>query len=428
MASPRRGASFFALALALAGCGDDDSTLPGQLTCADPGGDPTSNGCAVALEASGGDDVQAVQTALIEATSGSTVCFCPGYYSFTKELSLSVPNVTVRGLGPDVDSVILDFADQAIGDDGITVSADGFTIENLSVRNTPGNGIVVTGVEDVTFRDLLVSWDAGSVTENGAYAVYPVESTRVIVENSEIVGAADAGIYVGQCKNAIVRNNDVHGNVAGIEIENTLDAEVYGNDSYDNTAGILVFTLPKLTQKDGARTLVHDNQVHENNRPNFGDPGTTVGLVPEGLGMLVLANDYVEIRDNTIENNDTTSVMVVSYPIIPFLGGSPSDDPETDQYSTHICVHDNGFSGNGQSPNSDVATAIGPMLEDVLWDGQVDPAAMTPPDDVLCLGTDPPLPSFRNFMAPMGLGNPMLHSTDTTPHECTCDPLDSQSF
>jgi nitrous oxidase accessory protein NosD len=77
---------------------------------------------------------------------------------------------------------------------------------------------VVTGAEDVTFRDIKVSWDAGSATENGAYAVYPVNSSRVIVEDSEVVGAADAGIYVGQCNQAIVRNNVVYGNVAGIEI------------------------------------------------------------------------------------------------------------------------------------------------------------------------------------------------------------------
>jgi parallel beta-helix repeat protein len=241
-----RLALILTVAVLLSGCGDDDDAPPGPTGCADATID--TSGCSAVLTAGAGSQDE-VQRALIEAQSGAEVCLCPGTFAFGKELSLTVPDVTVRGLGASRDDTVLDFAAQTIGDDGFTVTSDGFTIENVWVKNTPGNGIVVTGAEDVAFRNMKVSWDAGSVTANGAYAVYPVKSRRVVVEDSEVVGAADAGIYVGQCEEAIVRNNVVYGNVAGIEIENSTGADVYGNEAYDNTAGILVFVLPNLEKK-----------------------------------------------------------------------------------------------------------------------------------------------------------------------------------
>jgi parallel beta-helix repeat protein len=306
----------------LVACGGDDGSTTGTGGGGGAGGSGgasaqacegvDTSGCDVALAPSD-DDTSAVQTALIEATSGSTVCLCPGNYSFENELSLTVPDVTVRGLGATRDDVVLDFAAQVAGDDGFSVTSDGFTIERLSIKNSPGNGVVVTGAENVTFRDLHVSWDAGSVTENGAYAVYPVKCSKVIVEDCEIVGAADAGIYVGQSSQAIVRNNVVYGNVAGIEFENTLDGEAYGNDIYDNAAGILVFALPNLDVKESLRTNVHDNLIHDNNRENFAEPGTVVAAVPPGIGFLNLAADDVEIHANDFEGNQTASILVVSY-------------------------------------------------------------------------------------------------------------------
>src|SRR5207344_1975468 len=96
----------------------------------------------------------------------------------------------------------------------------------------------------------------------------------------DVTGASDSGLYVGQSKNIIVRNNSVHGNVTGIEIENSDDAWVTGNHVYDNTAGILVFVMPNLEKHNGQNTIVENNQIEANNRDNFGAPGTTVSFVP----------------------------------------------------------------------------------------------------------------------------------------------------
>jgi parallel beta-helix repeat protein len=106
----------------------------------------------------------------------------------------------------------------------------------------------------------------------------------VLVEDCEVVGASDAGIYVGQSRDIIVRNNVVHGNVAGIEVENSTNADVYDNRAYDNTAGVLVFNLPNLPVRDGRRCLVRSNTIENNNRANFAPRGSIVARCPRARG------------------------------------------------------------------------------------------------------------------------------------------------
>lgn len=407
---------YASLAALGAGCGDDTSGAGGGGA---GGGGPEvcsasapPQGCSVAITPSD-DDTTTFQSALIEAKSGDVVCLCPGTYAIQNRLSLTVPNVTIRGAGATRDEVVIDFAGQLAGDAGLAVTADGFVAERFSLKNTPGDGIVVTGAEGVEFRDLKVSWDAGSVTSNGAYAVYPVKSKNVLIEDCEVVGAADAGVYVGQSEFAIVRNNDVYANVAGIEIENTTYAEVYGNKAYDNTAGVLVFTLPKLEKTDGAFANVHDNEIYENNRANFGVAGTIVAAVPAGVGVLVLGSDDTEIHDNVIRDNASVGVLVASYQTIGVLLGDVTLDPNTDPFTQRTYVYANTFTSNGTSPSFPLDLIPPRPLEDVIWDGVFD-AEGAPAD--LCLSSTPP--SFRNINGVANIDVEANQSTDTTPHEC----------
>lgn len=406
-------ASFGALG---AGCGDDTSGTGGDGA---GGGGPEAcgegalpQGCSVAISPSD-DDTTTIQTALIEAQSGDVVCLCPGNYAVENRLSLTVPNVTIRGAGATRDEVVIDFAGQLAGDAGLAVTADGFVAERFSLKNTPGDGIVVTGAEGVEFRDLKVSWDAGSVTENGAYAVYPVKSRNVLIEDCEVIGAADAGVYVGQSEFAIVRNNDVHANVAGIEIENTTYAEVYGNKAYDNTAGVLVFTLPKLEKTDGAFANVHDNEIYENNRPNFGEAGTVVASIPAGVGVFVAASDDTEVHDNLIRDHGSAGIVVVSYQTFGVLLGNSALDPTTDPYVQRTYIYANTFTNNGSSPSFPIDLIPQRPIEDVIWDGIVDAQGAAAD---LCLSSTPP--SFRNINGVANIDQAQNHSTDTTPHEC----------
>ena len=99
--------------------------------------------------------------------------------------------------------------------------------------------------------NLRTEWTGGPKSTNGAYGFYPVESEDVLIDGCVAIGASDAGIYVGQSKNIIVRNSIAQYNVAGIEIENSYYADVYDNLASHNTGGILIFDLPDLPQQGG---------------------------------------------------------------------------------------------------------------------------------------------------------------------------------
>ncbi len=121
----------------------------------------------------------------------------------------------------------------------------------------------------LTVQGVRVEWTNGPATDNGAYGLYPVGCFDVLIENSVVIGASDAGIYVGQSEQIVVRNNLVQYNVAGIEIENSKYADVYLNRATHNTGGILVFDLPNLPKQGGRQTRVFMNYLDANDTPNF---------------------------------------------------------------------------------------------------------------------------------------------------------------
>ncbi len=372
---------------------------------------PKIAGCDMAVKPSS-DDYSAIQTALETVKAGQTVCLCPGNYDITQELSLNVENVTVRGAGAKLGDVVLDFKKQKMGDDAWSVTSNGFDVENMTIKNTIANGLIVTGAKGVTYKDMKFFWDAGSVSANGSYAVYPVSSENVLIDGVEVVGAADAAIYVGQCTHSIIRNSKAHGSVAGIESENNTDCEIYGNESYDNTAGILIFALPDKMKKTALDTNVHDNNVHDNNRANFGKKGSTVSNVPVGIGILVLAADYAEVHKNKVTNQDTVGLTMVSLKTFALIGGS-NDDPKTDPYPEHNYIYDNTFTNCGNMPASPLDALPTRPVEDVVWDGD----ERTPGSAHLCLGTSN-LPTFRDVNGIANIGTPANQSTDTTPFQC----------
>jgi parallel beta-helix repeat protein len=221
-----------------------------------------------------------------------------------------------------------------------------------------------------------VWWTGGPQTENGAYGIYPVLCKNVLIEKCTVSDASDAGIYVGQSENIIVRRNRVEHNVAGIEIENSINADVYDNVATNNTGGILVFSLPNLEVKVGHHTRVYNNEIVENNHENFAPKGTAVAGVPSGTGVMIMANRHVEVFDNKIQNNQNAGLSISSYLVThnPF-----EKDEGYDPYCEAIFVHDNQFEDNGQKPNGKLGELIAMLtgeetLPDIVYDGVIDPA------------------------------------------------------
>lgn len=180
-----------------------------------------------------------------------------------------------------MDKTILSFLDQATGSEGLKITkADGIVLEGFTVQDTKGDAIKIQNTNGVTLRDVNTTWTGGAKETNGAYGIYPVSCENVLIEKCEASYASDAGIYVGQSINVIVRNSYAHHNVAGIEIENCINSEVYDNLAENNTGGILVFDMPDLPLADGRNCRVYNNIVRNNNHRNFAPAGNIVGEVP----------------------------------------------------------------------------------------------------------------------------------------------------
>lgn len=308
-----------------------------------------------------------LQAALINAIPGDIIHLEAGTYHLKNELNIASDNFTIRGDGPD--KTILNFREQDAGSNGISATGDAFVIEDLAVEDTVGNAIKTLGCNGVTFRNVRVEWTDGPKSTNGAYGIYPVECQNVLIDHCISIAASDAGIYVGQSQDVIVRNCRAERNVAGIEIENTLRADVYDNVATDNTGGILVFDLPGLNITNGGQVRVYRNKVESNNHVNFAPKGTIVSEVPSGTGMMLMSTDNVEIFDNDIVDHQTSNIVIVSF----LITQRKINDKKFDPYPEGTSIHDNRISKGGYKPQGQIGALLSPVLAgtfpDIFFDG-----------------------------------------------------------
>lgn len=316
------------------------------------------------------ETTQNLERVFARSEEGDVICMIDGDYQVKRELSITENDVTI--LGESQEGTVLDFAQQKEGANGILAQVSkNFAAMNFTVKNTASDSIKAKGTDGVVFKDLTVTWDAEVSEENGAYALYPVEAANVLIEGCTVSYARDAGVYLGQSDTAILRDNEAFGNVVGIEIENTYRAEAYDNHAHDNADGFLVINLPDLMVKGGGQNLVYDNLIENNNIENFGKEGTAVEKMPQGTGMLVVATDNNEIRDNTIKDNQSIGIGVVSYEIIEPTGAK---DEEFDPFPEGNWVHDNVLDNNGYDAKDRavIAQQMDGKVPQVFWDGNFD--------------------------------------------------------
>ncbi len=316
-----------------------------------------------------------LQTQFILAEPGDTITIPEGIHSIKGTLSIEgKQDLVIKGFG--MDRSILSFADQDEGAQGISITnSKNIILEDFAVQDSKGDAIKAQYVDRIVFRGVTAEWTGGPDLNNGAYGLYPVQCTNVLVEFSVAIGASDAGIYVGQSKDIVVRNSKAYHNVAGIEIENSVNAEVYENHAYENTGGILVFDLPDLVQKKGENIHVHHNLVEHNNLANFAPPGNIVGKVLPGTGIMVLATSDVHIYENTIRNNKSIGTGIVSY----FITEEVINDSLYNPYTSDIHIYNNHYVRKAGLPNLDyemgklLAIKYGRNTPDIIYDGMQDP-------------------------------------------------------
>ena len=340
---------------------------------------------AATLKVEAGEGAQQrLQEALITAAPGDTVQLGAGRFLLSDGLSLDVDRVTVRGAGMEV--TVLDFGAQSGAGEGLLVTSDDVTLRDFAVEDAKGDGVKSKGADRIVYYRVRVTWTGGAKETNGAYGIYPVESTGVLIDGCAVQGASDAGIYVGQSKDITVRNSVAQGNVAGIEIENSRNALVANNFVTRNTGGILVFDLPNLPVMGGGNVLIEHNLIVGNDTPNFAPKGNIVAAVRRGTGIMIMANDGVTAQNNQLSDNPTAQVLVIAYP-------RPFTDARYNPLPRNVRIGANDVARGGTDPQlpgkDQMLAAFGGALPPVLWDGLGVPAktiAVDPSLGVLSLG------------------------------------------
>jgi len=359
-----------------------------------------------------------IQAQLITAQPGDVIEIPEGHYAFDRPLSLDgIANVTIRGAG--MDKTVLYFKDQKVGAEGLRITADSVTIEDLTIMDTKGDAIKAQDCNGITIRNVKTSWSGGANEANGGYGLYPVSSKNVLIEGCEASFASDAGIYVGQCEGVVVRNCYAHENVAGIEIENCINSEVYNNRAENNTGGILVFDLPELPAGNGRGCKVYGNKIAENNHKNFAPEGNIVGIVPPGTGIILLAAKGVEVYDNEILGHKTIGTAIASY----YITEKPWNDDNYDPYTYDIYIHGNRYERKRSLP--DLSKDFGKLVnllfpgkpQDILYDGIIDEKRPAGPNPMnICIRQPEEGLRFANIDTANEFKNVQ---TELRPHDCS---------
>src|SRR5690349_2249763 len=336
-----------------------------------------------------------MEVAMTLASVGDVIQFECGYFDLATTLQLiNTEDIRIKGCGKD--RTVLSFARNNLPEGILAVNVGGLVVEDLTVLDTSGNGIEMRGVYNATLRRVRAMWssnggrtspdritadnfddenfkrlhvactdpatqdpdapeNAGGDTtspdytvsdKSGRYGIYPVSSDYVLIEDTESVGASDAGIYVGQTNRAIIRNSRAAYNVFGFEIENVQGGEYDRNVAECNTGGFLIYDLDNLRQY-GDRSRMHGNVSRMNNTYNF-TAGGFVANVPPGSGMITLSYDRIDIFNNDFRDNNTGGIIHASYELFPEGAGRP-EEKRIDWYSEGVHIFRNTFANNGNA-------------------------------------------------------------------------------
>ena len=299
---------------------------------------------------------ESIQAAVDAADPGDTVRVMPGDYveshgdlsavRVTKSLKLiaeSTADAPVRiRPGPGQRNGIL-IEPENPGDpwvDGIEIK--GFTVEGFS-----GMGIWTRFVENFVIENNVS-------INNEVNGIWPTLSANGEVRNNVSYGSLDTALWVEASENVRVVGNELYRSPTGLEVTVSNDVHMEGNDVHDNVVGVGLYhpEAAGLPADDWPSesfrnwTLVN-NRVYDNNLPNPATSGL-VGLLPPGIGVLVVGSDDIEIRDNEVTGNDFFGLILVDWCLAvgcedgpPFPADSGPDDNR---------IIDNRITQNGVAP------------------------------------------------------------------------------
>lgn len=295
-------------------------------------------------------DGESIMEVVKIAKPGDLIRVFPGTYSET--VYIDKDNIRFQGIIRDGEWPTLDGKKEL--NDAFLYSGNGVTIENFKIINYKGNGVMGQAGNNFVIRN---NW----IIDTGVYGIFPQYGKNGLIEHNILTGIEDAAIYVGMCDNIDVLNNEVFGNVAGIEIENSRHCLVENNLAYNNTGGILAFITPGLPIKTAYDIIIRNNFINKNNHENFGAPGSIVAGIPPGTGIIVMAADDVMIENNIITGNDNAGIIITDF---ENGGAKASKDPDSEPNPDRTIILDNFMVDNGNNPVGELKALMITQLSD----------------------------------------------------------------
>lgn len=265
------------------------------------GADRDSNAPRVLRVEAGGS----IQEVVDSARRGDMVLVAPGTYH--EEVVIDTPGVTLRG--EDRNTVVLD--GESVLNNGVFVSADGVSVENLTVHHYGVNGVVFSGVSEQGDISPLDGFRMAYLTayDNGLYGLYAFQASNGVIEHSYASGHPDSGIYVGQCGrpegggadlvpcNVVVRDVIAEYNAVGYEGTNSSQVWVIESVFRNNRVGITPNSQSLEYFTPQTETIVAGNLVLDNNEVDA--PEQASGAI--GLGIAVgSGTDNLIIRNRVV--------------------------------------------------------------------------------------------------------------------------------
>jgi plastocyanin len=256
-------------------------------------------------------DHPTIQNAVDAADPGDLVLISPapetdvhraedGRYVYFEQVDIAIPYLTIRGT--DRNAVIIDGEHQRpIGIN--TVAADGVAVENLTVRNTTGNGVYWTAVRG--YRGSYLT-----AVNNAIYGIYAFDSTDGLFEHSYASGSKDAGFYVGQCDPCDAVLTDVLAEHNGMGYSGTNASDVFIVDSVwrHNVSGIVPNTLDSQRLPPFGRVTIAGNLIHDNDSREA--PALGLQWSAFGNGVLLTGGMDSLVTRNRIVNHERTGVTI----------------------------------------------------------------------------------------------------------------------
>jgi nitrous oxidase accessory protein NosD len=182
----------------------------------------------------------------------------------------------------------------------------GVSIHGFTIRGFNNNGLFTENIDGFSIDDV-------ESVDNANYGIFPTLSKNGVISRSRATGSGDSGIWVETSQNVVVSNALVEGNVIGLEVSNSDDVSIINSESRNNSLGVSLLVLPFLfDERPGAKRItVHGNFIHDNNRENDAPPGSLLGGLPAGVGLLNMGADDSLLANNLVEDNNLSGITLV---------------------------------------------------------------------------------------------------------------------